>query len=258
MIQRSVRERDLITDRIPIDFVNQSASRSPGHVALLQQFRRDVMQPGCEPQLLVPACGLPYTIQSGRHARPSRSPGRGLPSRVSLGRTPSLHPLRRLIVFVRVLHRYYGSVRLPTIVPAGIAARLHRPVRPLSLTDHRGFSRFSSLERPRSLGFQWLRRASPPLALCAGAVWTTHRAITPSHGNCFFRSSIARLTLPLSTLRQPVTRTRRMTRGRGGWLALPRMVLSPTTPCRFIPTLSARATAGSRSFVLEWGQHFWG
>ena len=28
----TVRERDLITDRIPIDFVNQSASRSPGHI----------------------------------------------------------------------------------------------------------------------------------------------------------------------------------------------------------------------------------
>ena len=28
----TVRERDLITERIPIDFVNQSASRSPGHI----------------------------------------------------------------------------------------------------------------------------------------------------------------------------------------------------------------------------------
>ena len=28
----TVREQDLITDRIPIDFVNQSASRSPGHI----------------------------------------------------------------------------------------------------------------------------------------------------------------------------------------------------------------------------------
>ena len=28
----TVRERDLITDRIPIDFVNQSDSRSPGHI----------------------------------------------------------------------------------------------------------------------------------------------------------------------------------------------------------------------------------
>ena len=27
-----MRERDLITDRIPIDFVNRSASRSPGHI----------------------------------------------------------------------------------------------------------------------------------------------------------------------------------------------------------------------------------
>ena len=27
-----MRERDLITERIPIDFVNQSASRSPGHI----------------------------------------------------------------------------------------------------------------------------------------------------------------------------------------------------------------------------------
>ena len=31
-IDGAVRERDLITDRIPIDFVNQSASRSPGHI----------------------------------------------------------------------------------------------------------------------------------------------------------------------------------------------------------------------------------
>ena len=28
----TVRERDLITDRIPIDFINQSASWSPGHI----------------------------------------------------------------------------------------------------------------------------------------------------------------------------------------------------------------------------------
>ena len=28
----TVRERDLITDRIPIDFINQSASTSPGRI----------------------------------------------------------------------------------------------------------------------------------------------------------------------------------------------------------------------------------
>jgi hypothetical protein len=47
---------------------------------------------------------------------------------------------------------------------------------------------------------------------------------------------------PLSTLRQPLTSSRRMTRGRGGWLSLPRTALSSAVSCRFIPTLSAPPT----------------
>ena len=33
-----------------------------------------------------------------------------------------------------------------------------------------------------------------------------------------------------------------MTRGRGGWLALPRTALSSAVSCRFIPTLSVPPT----------------
>ena len=47
---------------------------------------------------------------------PVLSPGRVLRVRVPLGPAPSLHTLRRRTGFVRALHRYYGSVRLPTLV----------------------------------------------------------------------------------------------------------------------------------------------
>jgi len=57
-------------------------------------------------------------------------------------------------------------------------------------------------------------------------------------GNRFSRSSIAWLALLCQRFGQPLTRTRRMTRGRGGWLALPRTALLSAVSCRFIPTLS--------------------
>lgn len=43
------------------------------------------------------------------------------------------------------------------------------------------------------------------------------------------------LRFPLSTLRPRRYRRRRMTRGHGGSLLLPRATLSSATPCRFIP-----------------------
>src|SRR5271163_1868980 len=52
-----------------------------------------------------------------------------------------------------------------------------------------------------------------------------------------FRGSIPCLHVPLSTLRHPPHGVHRMTRGQCGSLALHRMALSSTTPCRFIPAL---------------------
>src|SRR5580692_6729922 len=121
-------------------------------------WRIDVVTERGEPHLLILACCLTYPLQrTGRVERPQRrrpvagdpltpalSPGRVLLKRISLGQTSSLHPLRhRLLGLVRGLHRYYRSVRLPTLVH-------HRrtssdfPMRPRasSALGERGTSRF--------------------------------------------------------------------------------------------------------------------
>ena len=97
-----------------------------------------------EPHLLFLACCLTYPLQRTGRVVPAQSPGRVLLLQISLGQTPSLHLLRhRLPGFVRGLHRYYRSVRLPAFVH-------HRrtssdfPMRPSagSALGKRGISRF--------------------------------------------------------------------------------------------------------------------
>ena len=58
------------------------------------------------------------------------------------------------------------------------------------------------------------------------------------HPEAEFRSSMAGLCAPLSTLRHALAGRRRMTRGRRGSLALRRRALPSPPPCRFIPALS--------------------
>src|SRR5262249_20809634 len=60
----------------------------------------------------------------GRSCENALRPARGLRQRVSLRRSPSLHPLRRRwrSVLVRRLLRYYATVRLPNAVHAGRTA----------------------------------------------------------------------------------------------------------------------------------------
>ena len=57
-----------------------------------------------------------------RHADPALCPGRGPTPPVPLGRSPSLHGLRRPPAFVRPLPRYYEIVRLPNLVHPGPTA----------------------------------------------------------------------------------------------------------------------------------------
>src|SRR5262249_21450144 len=54
---------------------------------------------------------------------------------------------------------------------------------------------------------------------------------------------MAGLRVPLSTLRQKPYDRYRMTRGRGGWLGLPRTTLAFATPCRSPGALSVRPIA---------------
>jgi hypothetical protein len=57
-----------------------------------------------------------------RHADPALCPGRGPTPPVPLGRSPSLHELRRPPALVRPLPRYYDIVRLPNPVRPGRTA----------------------------------------------------------------------------------------------------------------------------------------
>ena len=91
-----------------------------------------VVQQGGEPCTPVPACHLSHTIQSGQRIEPALCPGCGRLHRVPLGRSPSLHHLRRRVGpgSVRRLLRYYATVRLPRGVRAGgTVMDLLRPTR---------------------------------------------------------------------------------------------------------------------------------
>src|SRR5713101_5959109 len=69
--------------------------------------------------------------QVARRAGPALRPGRGRLPDVLLGRSPSLHTLRRwLSTVVRALRRYYATVRLPIGVRVGLLAQgLLQPAR---------------------------------------------------------------------------------------------------------------------------------
>ena len=62
-------------------------------------------------------CCQTYPLQRTWRSLPALSPRRVLLGQVPLGQSPSLRPLRRRLPdFVRRLHRYYGTVRLPELV----------------------------------------------------------------------------------------------------------------------------------------------
>ena len=186
------------------------------------------------------ACPTP--VSPIDYAFPARCPGRSRLTGVPLGRTPSLHKLRRLLVFVRSLHRYYGSVRLPNTVHTGITD-LPSPAVPPTFASGRCWG-LSVLvhETSRSPGSRDSARSD------CHSPFASQPILPPPwhHKSSTWKPFLSKLNspacAPLSTLRQPVTRTRRMTRGRGGWLALPRTALSSAVSCRFIPTLSVPPT----------------
>ena len=108
-------------------------------VALPQQLGRDMVEQRGEPRPLVPTCCFTHTVQVAQLAGPALSPGRGRLPDVLLGRSPSLHALRRcLLTLVRTLRRYYATVRLPTDVHVGLRAHgLLQPARRIFPDGHR-------------------------------------------------------------------------------------------------------------------------
>src|SRR5207249_10967145 len=84
-------------------------------VAVPQQLDRNVVEQRREPRPLIPPCCFTHTAQVVQLAGPALGPGRGRLPDVLLGRSPSLHALRRcLLTLVRALRRYYSTVRPPT------------------------------------------------------------------------------------------------------------------------------------------------
>jgi hypothetical protein len=104
----------------------------------------DMVQKRREPLLPFSLSCLTYPLERTWRAVPAQGPGRVLLGEISLGQPPSLHRFRgRFLGSVQRLPRYYGAVRLPTVVrhrrfPSGF------PMRSVTqrATDDRGISRF--------------------------------------------------------------------------------------------------------------------
>src|SRR5262249_42305711 len=93
-----------------------------------------MVQQSCELLLPVLSCCFAHTLQPAWPGFPARCPAQVKLPRVFLGLRPSLHNLRRRTpAFVRLLRRYYATVRLPTAVHEGLAAhRVLPPAHPVA------------------------------------------------------------------------------------------------------------------------------
>src|SRR5262245_59664427 len=109
-----------------------------------------MVEQGGELQLLVPSCCLPHTRQPLGHAFPALCRVRAELMSVLLDQRPSLPTLRGLVVvFVRMVHRYYAAVRLLRDVRTGLTALAfaRRPAA-VSSTGITEVSRFSCMKSP--------------------------------------------------------------------------------------------------------------
>src|SRR6266436_9654042 len=81
--------------------------------AVAEQFNVEMVEQSGEPLLLSFLCCLPHTVQPLGHALPALCRGHVRLSDVLPRLCPSLSSLRRRSPFlVRLVHRYYGTVRL--------------------------------------------------------------------------------------------------------------------------------------------------
>jgi len=113
----------------------------------------DMVQERGEPRFLVRCCHSAHTTKRTEHAMPGTGSGVRFASRVPLGRSASLHRLRRPeLGVVRQLLRYYRTVRLLAIVHHGITASAFpaRPAAPSRQAGDREISRFSAVKRSRA------------------------------------------------------------------------------------------------------------
>ena len=115
--------------------------------AVPEQTNAQMVEQSGEPFLPPFLCCLPHTAQSLGHSFPALCRARVGLNDVLLGPRPSLPNLRRgLLLFVRLVHRYYGAVRLLRNVHVRLVAlRLRRPVSIWLDRDAPEVSRFSCM-----------------------------------------------------------------------------------------------------------------
>ena len=222
------------------------------------------MQERGEPHNLVLPRHLAHTTKPACHAFPGSESGARRAGRVSLGRSPSLHHLRRpALGVVRRLRRYYGTVRLPTIVHHGITALAFpaRPAPPSRQAGDHGTSRFSHPETPR------MHRFSDPAGSADGSRKRRQRCCLPPCRTTSaprtrrLRGSIARPARTPTDASPPPSRT--TTHGSGpSWIANPSMSDSlipfsgpvypgaPYTVPRTDPLTPTSAEAGLRTDAI--------
>src|ERR1700730_11278399 len=110
-----------------------------------------VVQQRCEALFPILSCCLTDPLQRTGQTGLAQGPGLVAFGWVPLGPLPSLHRLRCVVVrFVRQLLRYYGAVRLPTIVHHRCAS-FDFPTRS-AFADNRGTSQFPTRMFPCMLG----------------------------------------------------------------------------------------------------------
>src|SRR5215475_8553525 len=89
--------------------------------AVAKQINSEMVEQSGESFLLPLSCCLPHTAQSLGHSFPALCRARVGLTDVLLGPRPSLPILRRgLLPFVRLVHRYYGTVRPLRCVHVGL------------------------------------------------------------------------------------------------------------------------------------------
>src|SRR3979411_1948177 len=198
-----------------------------------------------EPFLLPIFCCLPHTVQPLGHTFPALCRTHARWNDVLLGLCPSLPDLRRrLPLVVRLVHRYYGTVRLLLNVHVRRSVYgLRGPVLPcwprrtgaLSVLVH------VVSQRARVLRLRRTEQATRVLRGCRVAFLLSERSRHPVP--TAFRSSIARPT-NASVYASRNTSRCSLQDSRPGWIRYflsCRALASPTT-CRFIPALSELPT----------------
>src|SRR5271168_2820798 len=197
-------------------------------------------------------CCLPHTVQSLGHALPALCRVHVRLNDVLLRLCPSLPNLRRRSpLFVRLVHRYYGTVRLLQCVHVRRAAcGLRGPAliaRPRRAGDLPVLVHVVS-QRARVLR---LRRTVQPLAICAAAVLPSSYSEWSRHPDLrAFRSSIAPPT-DASVYASSNTSRCPPQDSRSGWIRYflsCRALASPTT-CRFNPAHSGLPVIHPQSAV---------